>query len=127
MSAGHGRQAAWPESAAEWVSVAISALLLAGVSAMILAFWSGAPATGARFRVERGEAWQDAGRFYVPVAVVNDGDKAAASVVVEGALGEERPSTTIEFLAPDERVRLVLSFGADPAAATVAVASYQDP
>jgi len=120
-----------PRTPAEWVSLAASLLLLAGVVGVIVWLWAAEPKGPPRFAVERGAARQEAGLFHLPLAVTSVGGAAASQVRVEGRLGgagqEERPATTIDFLPVGAREEVVLVFRADPSGADAAVVSYQLP
>ena len=131
MSGKKGGGAPQPRTLAEWVSLAASLLLLAGVVGVIVWLWVAEPEGPPRFAVERGAVRQEAGLFHLTVAVTNVGGAAASQVRVEGRLGgagqEERPATTIDFLPVRAREEAVLVFRGDPAGAAVEVVSYQLP
>ena len=118
-----------PTSLPERVSFSVSLLALVGVVALIVALWWRAPAGPPRFRVELGEVRSEAGRSYLPVAIINEGGEAASQVRVEGRTvgSEERPTTTIDFLPVRGREEVVLIFAILPARASVDVVSYQKP
>ena len=120
-----------PRTAAEWVSLAIALILLAGVAGAIVWLWRGDPDQPARFRVERGAVRREGDQFYLPVAITNEGDRTGAQVLVEGTLAadgrEEVAATTFDFIPGHSRVEGVLIFGRDPAGAAVRVASFQQP
>lgn len=120
-----------PRTKAEWVSLIVSLLLLAGVIGLVIALWISPSGRPARFRVERGAAHNEGGRYYLPVTIINDGDATGAQVTVEGRLAvggeEETASTTFDFIPARSSAEGVLVFKGDPAAATVAVVSFQKP
>jgi uncharacterized protein (TIGR02588 family) len=120
-----------PRTQAEWVSLIVSLLLLAGVVGLVVALWISPSGRPARFRVERGPARSEAGRYYLPVTVVNDGDATGAQVTVEGRLavggGEETATTTFDFIPARSSAEGVLVFTGDPSAAAVSVVSFQKP
>ena len=120
-----------PRTKAEWVSLIISLLLLAGVVGIVIALWLNPSSSPARFRIDRGAIRIEAGRYYLPITVANEGDATAAQVTVEGRLrggGEDEVvATTFDFIPARSRVEGVLIFKGDPAIAEVAVASYQQP
>ena len=120
-----------PRTFAEWVSLSVSLLLLAGIVGVIVWLWAAEPKGQPRFTIERGAARQEGGLFHVPVAVTNAGGEAVAQVRVEGrqaeGLREERPATTINFLPVRAREEVVLIFRSDPSEASVEVVSYQRP
>jgi uncharacterized protein (TIGR02588 family) len=120
-----------PRTAAEWVSLVISALLLAGVVGIVIALWLNSSNTPARFRVERGTPRNESGQFYLPIKVTNEGDTTGAQVTVEGKLkvneGEETASTTFDFIPARSTAEGILIFVAEPGSAEVRVISYQQP
>ena len=126
-----GESASSPRTPAEWVSLAVSLLLLACVVGAIIWLWVKEPAGPPRFEVERAAVRVEAGLYHLPVAVTNVGGEAAGQVRVEGRLStggqEERPATTIEFLPVRAREEAVLIFRGDPSGASVEVVSYQRP
>ena len=120
-----------PRTFAEWVSLSVSLLLLAGIVGVILWLWAAEPQGPARFTVEPGAARREAGLFHLPVAVTNAGGEAAAQVRVEGRHAdgsrEERPATTIDFLPVRAREEVILVFRSNPSEASVEVVSYRRP
>lgn len=120
-----------PRAGAEWVSLIISILLLAGIVATVLALWLNSSDTQARFRVERGAARNEAGHYYLPIKVTNEGDTTGAQVTVEGKLKvndkEESASTTFDFIPARSSAEGILIFITDPVSAEVRVVSYQRP
>ncbi|MGH9838486.1 MAG: hypothetical protein ACREEM_06865 [Blastocatellia bacterium] len=120
-----------PRTKAEWVSLLISLLLLAGVVGTVVALWLNPSGNPARFRVDCGAIRNEADRYYLPITVANEGDATAAQVTVEGRLrgdgGEEIAATTFDFIPARSRARGVLIFKGDPATAEILVVSYQQP
>jgi uncharacterized protein (TIGR02588 family) len=120
-----------PRTAAEWVSLAIALLLVAGVIGVVAALWLNSSATEARFRIERGTIRNEAGQYYLPITIINEGDETGAQVTVEGRLegagGEEKAATTFDFIPAHSRAEAVLIFTAEPGSAAVRVISYQQP
>lgn len=120
-----------PRTKAEWVSLIISLLLLAGVVGTVIALWLRPVQNPPRFRLERGAVRTEAEHYYLPITVINEGDATGAQVTVEGTLqgatGEETAATTFDFVPARSRVAGVLVFTSDPAAAAVRVVSYQQP
>lgn len=128
---GQGESASPTRTPAEWVSLAVSLLLLACVVGAILWLWAEEPTGPPRFEVERAAARAEAGLFHLPVAVKNVGGEAAGQVRLEGRLvtggREERPAATIDFLPVGAREEVVLIFRGDPSGASVEVVSYRRP
>jgi len=120
-----------PRSIAEWVSLSIALLLLAGVVGIIVWLWVAEPQGPPRFTLVRGTVWEDAGLFHLPVGVTNAGGEAVAEVRIEGRQadgpGEERAATTIDFLPVRAREDVVLVFRRDPSRVRVEVVSYRRP
>ncbi|HEX8749279.1 MAG TPA: hypothetical protein VF717_19040 [Pyrinomonadaceae bacterium] len=120
-----------PRTTAEWVSLIISALLLAGVVGIVLALWLNSPDSPARFRIERGTPRNEAGQFYLPIKVTNEGDTTGAQVTIEGKLKvnerEETAATTFDFIPARSSAEGILIFIAEPGSAEVRVISYQQP
>jgi uncharacterized protein (TIGR02588 family) len=120
-----------PRTNAEWVSLAISLLLLAAVVSLVIYLWLSSSNDPARFQVGRGMIRNEGGQFYLPIIVKNEGDKTGAQVTVEGRLTagseEETTTTTFDFIPGRSRVEGVLIFSRDPADARLRVMSYQDP
>lgn len=120
-----------PRTSAEWVSLIVSILLLAGVVGIVLALWLNSSDAPARFRVERGTPRNEAGQFYLPIKVTNEGDTTGAQVMVEGKLKvnekEETAATTFDFIPARSTAEGILIFASEPGSAEVRVISYQEP
>jgi uncharacterized protein (TIGR02588 family) len=118
-------------SAAEWVSLGVALVLLAGVIGTVVALWLSPSQDAPRFTVEHGETRREAGRFYLAITVHNDGDRTASEVTVVGVVAangrEETATTTFDFIPGHTKVEGVLIFGQDPSGADVRVVSYQKP
>lgn len=131
MTGKKGEAGAAPRTPAEWVSLVISLVLLAGVVGAVLALWLEGTDAPARFRVERGAVRYEAGHYHLPITVANEGDATGAQVTVEGKLAaggrEEAPATTFDFIPGRSSAAGVLIFSAEPTAAEVRVVSYQQP
>lgn len=61
------------------------------------------------------------------VKVVNDGDDTAAAVDIEGVLGEERATATVDYVPGHGHSRAFLRFDANPRAASVTVKGWSAP
>ncbi|HJQ68684.1 MAG TPA: TIGR02588 family protein [Blastocatellia bacterium] len=120
-----------PRTTAEWVSLAISLLLLAVVVGVVVKLWVSETQQPARFKIEAGAARNDGGQFHLPFTLINEGDQTAAEVTVEGKIGAggdtETSTTTFDFIPGHARQEGVLIFSGDPAAAQLRVASFQRP
>lgn len=120
-----------PRTKAEWVSLAVASALLMAVVGVIIALWINSSQKPAQFRVERGPARNEAGFYYLPITVTNEGDATGAQVTVEGKLSaagsEETASMTFDFIPARSRAEGTLIFSADPSSATLRVTSFQQP
>ncbi|HET8675260.1 MAG TPA: TIGR02588 family protein [Blastocatellia bacterium] len=120
-----------PRTTAEWVSLVISLLLLGAVVGVVIKLWVSETKEPAQFKIEVGAARNDAGQYYLPFTLTNEGDQTAAEVMVEGRINaadnEETSSTTFDFIPGHARQEGVLIFSGDPATAQLRVASFQRP
>ena len=61
------------------------------------------------------------------VRVRNDGDDTAAAVDIEGVLGDQTATATLDYVPAHGHARAYLRFDGDPRAATVAVKGWSAP
>ncbi len=131
MSGTGKKGSAAPRSSAEWISLAVSLIILLGFVAAILWLWVHQPAGPPQFKIERGVVRNEAGLFHLPVTVTNVGGLAVGQVRVEGKLSnegrEEITVTTIDFLPVRAQEEVVLIFRSEPSGAVVQVVSYSKP
>lgn len=120
-----------PRSTAEWVSLLLSLVIIAGVVGAVLMLWISPAATPARFAVETGTVRVEGDQYYLPVTLKNEGDLTAAQVtlvgVVPGGEQDEQISVTFDFVAGHSSSRAVLIFRSDPSSARLRVVSYEEP
>jgi uncharacterized protein (TIGR02588 family) len=123
-------------SAAEWVTLIVSSLLVLGLVALTSYLYLTAPTDPAAVTVEPHleQAYQSGSRFYLPVTVRNTGGQTAEEVRVRVTLTDaggsaESAEFQIQFLAGGGTGRAVVSFGSDPRAGqlTAAVVSFLEP
>lgn len=118
---------------AEWVSLGITALLLAGVVGTIISLWVTSSDDPVRFRISVDEGRFEEGQYYLPFTIVNDSTRTAAQVAVEGrARIDEREETSItvfSYIASQEKVEGTLIFSEIKEATNVKVrvVSFQRP
>lgn len=121
---------------AEWVTLAMSALIVLGIVALTTYFFLTAPASPAAVEVEPrlGETYQTGARFYLPIRVTNTGGATGEDVRVRVTLTaaggqRETAEVLIPFLAGGGSTRAVVAFGSDPRQGQVeaAVVSYLEP
>jgi uncharacterized protein (TIGR02588 family) len=131
MSKKKGEGGVAPRSKAEWVSLGISVLVLAAVVGLVIALWLNPSGEPALFRIDREQIRNEAGHYYLPITITNEGDATGAQVTVEGKLkmgdDEEVASTTFDFIPARSSAKGVLIFKSEPTSADVRVASYQVP
>ncbi|HVE94381.1 MAG TPA: hypothetical protein VNB24_05625 [Acidimicrobiales bacterium] len=106
-------------SSAEWVTFAISLLLLSGVVAMIAIQIPGEHLPPAPTVRQAGPVRATGGSFFVPVEVSNDGDDTAQNVQVLATYTSADGTETIadqvvDFLAGGETEELEFVFDEDP-------------
>lgn len=61
------------------------------------------------------------------VTVANEGDDTASAVDIEGVLGEETATATVDYVPGHGHARAFLRFNADPRAASVTVKGWSAP
>jgi uncharacterized protein (TIGR02588 family) len=131
MSKTEKKESGAPKSTAEWISLAVSLLILLGFVGAIVWLWINQPAGPPQFNVQRGVVRNESGLFHLPVTVTNIGGLAVGEVRVEAKLNnqgrEETTVTTIDFLPVRGQEEVVLIFGSEPSAAVVQVVSYRQP
>lgn len=132
MSSG-SKQEREARTAAEWITFAVSILVLMLVAGLIAVQTRDPDRPPLPRVVTTGAAERRGDHFVVPVTVRNDGGGTAESVqvVAELKLGDEvaEADQTIEFLAREESADLAFVFEDDPAGGelTVRVAGFTVP
>ena len=107
-------------SAAEWITLILSSLLIAGVAGAVAYFTITGGDVPPSFAVEPqpAETRGDPGIFYVPVQVTNTGDEPAQEIQVRVELqsGEQVETAvfTIDLLAAGESEEGTAVFQSDP-------------
>jgi uncharacterized protein (TIGR02588 family) len=110
----------------QWAMAILGAVVLAGMIGVVT--WealrpASLPALSARIvAVET----TSAGHVAV-IKVVNDGDDTASAVDIEGVLGEETATATVDYVPGHGHARAFLRFDADPRAASVTVKGWSAP
>jgi uncharacterized protein (TIGR02588 family) len=115
-----------PRTAAERLTLAVGAALIAAVVALVVVLdltdGNRPPVVVATPLVA--DLRQDGGRYYLPLEVTNRGDDAAEDVVVRADLVRDGATETAEFtidvLAGGETTEATVVFGQDPTAGTLA-------
>jgi uncharacterized protein (TIGR02588 family) len=120
-------------SAPEWVVFGVSALVLGIVVITLIALaFSGSDPAEPVVEV-RGAVTQVGDQYFVPVDVVNRGDRAAAEVQVQAELTIDGETNTadqvVDFLGKSESRRLTFVFDDDPADGELVtrVVSFAEP
>ncbi|MEK6301644.1 MAG: hypothetical protein AABO41_13115 [Acidobacteriota bacterium] len=131
MTRKKGKTSVTPRTTAEWVSMIISIVLLAGVVGVVIVLWLSPSNEPARFRIDRKAIRNEASKYYLPITVTNEGDATGAQVTVEGRLGgsadEQISATIFDFIPAHSSVEGVLIFDTEPTSAELRVVSYQQP
>jgi len=125
-----------PRSTAEWVTLAISSLIVLGLFGLITYFYltgSDAP-TIVEVEPRLSETYRAGSRFYLPVMVHNTGGETGEDVrvrvsVTDRSGRQESAEIMITFLASSGSSRAVAAFGSDPREGQVeaVVVSYLEP
>ena len=122
-----------PRTPAEWVTLAVSSLILAVLVALIATQIDDTRASAAPVAEIAGKPRKIGDLHHVDVTVTNEGDHTAANVQVSAELTVDGKTSsadqTIDFLAGDEEEDLVFVFEDDPGDGelTVAVTSFASP
>lgn len=123
-------------STAEWTTLGISITIVLGILGLITYLYVSGGGAPPRITVETKieELRTEANGYYLPVEVINEGDRTAEEVRVEAELDSgtgqaETAEITVTFLAGGERVSGTFIFSEDPRAGdlTVQAISYKDP
>ena len=131
-----GEQQPEKRTTAEWVTLAISSIIVLAVVGLILyhEFTSGDQPAMIDVQPRLEEVRQEGGRYYLPVTVRNQGDEAVEDLRVELSLeaGEGEPETSefsIMFLNAGAKSDAVTIFEGDPAQGVLSVSSlsYLEP
>jgi uncharacterized protein (TIGR02588 family) len=129
-------QAAAGSSFAEWVTLAVSSLLVLGLVALTSYLYLTASTDPAAVTVQPSlsDVYQAGNRFYLPVTVLNSGGKTAEEVrlrvtLTDAAGHTETSDFQIQFLAGGGSNRAVAAFGSDPRQGQLdaAVVSFLEP
>lgn len=135
-SSGRQDSGTGPHSAAEWITLAISSLIVVGLIALTTYFYLTDAKTPAIVEVEPrlAEAYQAGSRYYLPVTVHNRGGETGEEVRVRVSLTDrsgrqEAAEIMVAFLAGGGSSRAVAAFGSDPREGQVeaVVVSYLEP
>lgn len=121
-------------SAAEWVSLGLSLVIVAGIVGLVvyahLTRSDAPPVVAIQPRLDQVRAAN--GSFYLPVEVTNEGGQTVEALNIDLTLSGEGEGqavqVTLPFLADGETARAVVVFGSHPADGTLAVTfSYLEP
>jgi uncharacterized protein (TIGR02588 family) len=125
-----------PRSSAEWITLAISSLIVLGLFGVTTYFYLTGSELPAIVEVEArlAETYQAGSRFYLPVTVHNGGGATGEEVRVRVTLTDttgrqEAAEIMVQFLAGGGSSRAVVAFGSDPRQGQVdaVVVSYLEP
>ncbi|MEX2237985.1 MAG: hypothetical protein WEB00_10665 [Dehalococcoidia bacterium] len=132
-SRGAGKEKASTRGPAEWVTLAISVAIVAGILGVLAfqQFEGGSEKPVLTARIELSETREAEGHFYLPITVANSGHGTAGSVAVELLQGDD-PEPLAEFdiieLPGESEEKLVAILDEEPGDDLKAVVvSYQEP
>ena len=128
MAAAKKKPAAPPPPALlEWAMGGLGLLIVLAVLAVVVMEASG-PRLPASPEARLQSARPVAGRWLAEVEVRNSGDRTAAAVEVEGRLGDQTATATLDYLPARGRETVVLTFDADPRGAVeLSVPGWAEP
>ena len=118
---------------AEWVTFIVSLVVLAAFIGVVTRELVSGDDPPAPVAAPSGPAREVDGTFFLPVAVVNHGDRTAADVQVSAELTVDGRTTggdqVLNFLGGGERRELSFAFPVDPASGdlVVRVTGYTEP
>ncbi len=111
----------------EWAMGGLGLLIVLAVLAVVVVEASG-PRLPASPEARLQSARPAAGRWLAEVEVRNTGDRTAAAVEVEGRLGSETATATLDYVPAHGRETVVLTFDADPRGAVeLSVPGWSEP
>ena len=115
-----------PRPVLQWVMAGVGAAVTLGAVGIVV--WEALqppspPALSARIVAVQSTA---AGQV-ATVRVQNDGDDTAAAVDIEGVLGDQTATATLDYVPGHGHARAYLRFDADPRPAAVAVKGWSAP
>ncbi|MFN3669095.1 MAG: hypothetical protein ACK4VY_07280 [Brevundimonas sp.] len=110
----------------EWAMGGLGLLLILAVLAVIGTGALG-PRDPARLEAHLVEARPAGPVWQAEVEVRNLGDRTAAAVEVEGRLGDQTASATLDYVPAHGQRRLTLAFDADPRAVELSVPGWSEP
>ncbi len=115
-----------PPARLEWAMGGLGLLLVLAALAVIAveAFGAREPA---RLEARLGEIRPAGDRWLAAVEVRNLGGETAASVEIEGRLGDATAHAVVDYVPAHGEDRVTLVFDADPRAAAVRVAGWSRP
>ncbi len=122
-------------SAAEWVTLSISLLILAVIVSLVAYIWINEKNQPPLLSVSnKQKIWEADGQFYVPFEIVNKGGETAESVQLIAELEIQGKVTQtgeqqIDFLSRGEKEEGAFVFTQDPRKGqlTIRVGSYKSP
>ncbi|MFB2773435.1 TIGR02588 family protein [Pelatocladus sp. BLCC-F211] len=122
-------------SAAEWVTLSISLLILAVIVSLVAYIWINEKDQPPVLSVSnKQKIWEADGQFYVPFEIVNTGGETAESVQLIAELEIQGKVTQsgeqqIDFLSRGEKEEGAFVFNEDPRKGqlTIRVGSYKSP
>lgn len=110
----------------QWVMAGIGGLVTLAAVAIIV--WEAAqPAVPPALAAHIVEVQSTPAGHVATIKVVNDGDETAAAVEIEGVLGDQTATASLDYVPGHGHAEAFLRFDADPRAATVSVKGWSAP
>ncbi len=114
---------------AEWIVGGLGLLAVAAMLAVLLLETAAGPPTPPRLSLDAGSATRGPSGWVLPVTARNAGGRTAAAVDIQGVLGEETATATLDYVPAQGSAEAGLIFAADPRGRPVSlrVAGYAEP
>jgi uncharacterized protein (TIGR02588 family) len=110
----------------QWVMAALGAVVTASIIGVVI--WEALqPASPPALSARIVEIESTSAGYVAVIRVENAGDDTASAVDVEGVLGEEQATATVDYVPSHGHARAFLRFDADPRAASVTVKGWSAP
>ena len=110
----------------QWAMAILGGVVTAAIIAVVI--WEALQPTAPPALSARIVAVETTSSGHVAVIkVVNDGDDTASAVDIEGVLGEEAATATVDYVPGHGHAKAYLRFDADPATASITVKGWSAP
>lgn len=116
-----------PRSVAENVSLVVSLGLVIGLIVALVVMSVGDNGGPAKLKVRPVTTIEVGNTFQLEIDVINDGGTVAENVEIEGVLGDETATVTIDLVSAKSKASATLVFTSDPKDAELHVTGFRNP